>query len=131
VGDRVQFVVGDAFRPETWPEACHGAQALSAVGMLHESFRDGEDAVGGILERYAALLRRTGGVLILAEPEIHYDLAHNDPDFYLVHVFTEQGIPRRREGWLEVLERTSLTCRRVLSRPGAGPRFSFYELVAT
>jgi SAM-dependent methyltransferase len=130
VDDRARFVVADAFRPESWPELCHQADALFGVGVLHEHFRSGEQAVIDILDTFAGLLRR--GRLksfILGEPELYYDDEENDDDLYLVHIFTLQGFPRRWELWLDLFEKTDLRCRRLLRRPGAGPRFAFYDLV--
>jgi len=127
--DRLQFVVGDAFKPDDWPEQCRDADVLFGVGVLHEYFRDGEAAVIDILNRFAAQLR--SGQLkgfVLGEPELVYDDEENDADLYLVHIFTLQGFPRRRELWLELIDRSDLRCVRLWRRPGAGPRFAFYEL---
>lgn len=127
--DRLQFVVGDAFKPDDWPESCQDADALFGVGVLHEYFRDGEDAVLEILSCFAEQLR--SGKLkgfILGEPELVYDDEENDADLYLVHIFTLQGFPRRRELWLELFDRSDLRCVRLWRRPSAGPRFAFYEL---
>jgi SAM-dependent methyltransferase len=129
VADRVRFVVGDAFRPTDWPQACREADAICAHGVLHEHFRDGEDAVIRILDVYAALLRQGMKGFILGEPEIRYDVKDSDADLYLVHILTKQGFPRYREEWLSLFERSQLRCRRVLYRPDAGPRFNFFDLV--
>jgi SAM-dependent methyltransferase len=128
LSERLTFSVADAFKPETWPEDCAHADAICAVGAVHEHFRDGEDAVVDILNTYAELLRDKTQVFILGEPEIWYDDAENDADLYLAHIFTAQGFPRRRRLWMDVIDRTRLTCRRVLTRQGIGPRFCFYEL---
>jgi SAM-dependent methyltransferase len=129
VADRLAFVVGDAFAPDSWPARCHEADSLCAVGVVHEHFREGEQAVLDILETYAALLRRGMKTFILGEPEIRFDDEENDADLYLVHIFTAQGFPREHRRWLELLERSALRCRRLLYRPDAGPRFGFYDLV--
>nr|CTQ98703.1 hypothetical protein [Kibdelosporangium sp. MJ126-NF4] len=127
MADRAEFVVADAFQPDTWPESCRAADVICGVGVLHEQFRDGEQAVVDILDRYAEVL--TGDkVLLLGEPELRYDNRENDSDFFLVHVLTAQGIPRDRAGWLEVFGRTSLSCRRIYTNAVAGPRTCFYEL---
>lgn len=127
--DRLQFVVGDAFAPDSWPEPCKDADVLFGVGVLHEYFREGEDAVVGILNRFAAQ-QRAGQLkgFILGEPELLYDDADNDADLYLVHIFTLQGFPRRRELWLRLFERSDMKCVRLWRRAGAGPRFAFYQL---
>ena len=96
--------------------------------MLHERFRDGEDAVIDLLNRFAKTLGDER-MLLIGEPELRYDDRENDSDFFLVHVLTQQGIPRDRAGWLEVIERTQLDCPRVYSSAVAGPRTCFYELV--
>jgi SAM-dependent methyltransferase len=129
--DRLRFVVGDAFRPQTWPAECHSADAILAVGVMHEHFREGESAVIGLLNVFADLLEagKLKGML-LGEPELRYDAEDNDPDFYLAHIFTNQGFPRAIDGWLELFEKTRLRCRRVLRRPDSGPRLVFYDLVA-
>ncbi|TDC65126.1 methyltransferase domain-containing protein [Micromonospora sp. KC207] len=128
--NRLGFVVADAFSPDTWPEETQDADAVFGVGVLHEHFRDGEDAVLAILNRIAGQLR-AGYIksFILGEPELHYDQLENDCDLYLVHIFTAQGFPRERALWLELFEKSDLYCRRVWTRPGAGPRFNFYDLV--
>jgi SAM-dependent methyltransferase len=128
LSDRLEFVVGDAFKPESWPAVCHQADVLCAVGVLHEHFRDGEEAVIEILNTYAGLLQNGVKSLILGEPELYYDDQENDADLFLIHIFTMQGFPRRRELWLKLFERTKLRCRRVLTRPTAGPRFNFFDL---
>src|SRR5437660_9887384 len=128
-GGRLQFHVRDAFRPDTWPDAAREPDAITAIGILHELFRDGDDAMVELLNAFAARLRPRQGVLVLLEPEIRYETQENDSDFFLIHLATEQGMPRRREGWLELFERTDFRCERVLSRPGAGPRCAVFELV--
>lgn len=129
VDGRVTFHVGDAFRPDLWPTSCAEADVLCAVGVLHEHFRDGEQAVINIINIYARLFERHLRAFILGEPEIRYDLEKNDVDLYLVHIFTAQGFPRYREKWLELFPRTDLHCTSVYTRPGAGPRFNFFRLV--
>ncbi|MFF7393269.1 SAM-dependent methyltransferase [Streptomyces scabiei] len=129
VAERVSFHVADAFDAATWPAACTRADALFAAGVLHEHFRQGEDAVIEILNRFAAAW--SGGLksIILGEPELYYDRQDNDSDLDLVHILTLQGFPRRHNGWLDLFPRSDLACRAVYSRRNAGPRFAFYDLV--
>jgi SAM-dependent methyltransferase len=125
--NRIQLFVGDAFQPQTWPAACREVEAITTFGALHEQFREGEGAVVELLNKYAALT--TEGPLkglLVGEPELLYD--RFDADFYLVHVFTNQGIPRPREGWLPVFEKSKLRCESVLTAPDTGPRFAYYLL---
>lgn len=126
--DRLKFDVGDAFIPETWPD--YGSiDAISAVGTLHEHFREGEKAVIKMLNVFASLIRdRRAKFFILGEPELYYDNGENDPDLFLVHIFTAQGFPRRREQWMEIIDRSELKCEKVYTRKGIGPRFCFYLL---
>jgi SAM-dependent methyltransferase len=128
VADRARFSVADAFDPATWPASCDTAEVISGVGVLHEKFRDGDDAVVELLN---VLGKRVAGerMLLIGEPELRYDNRENDSDFYLVHVLTGQGIPRDRDGWLAVFARSELRCRRVYTSAVAGPRTCFYELV--
>jgi SAM-dependent methyltransferase len=128
VVDRVRFEVADAFDPATWPAGCDTAEVICGVGVLHEKFRDGDDAVIDLLN---VLGKRVTGerMLLIGEPELRYDNRENDSDFFLVHVLTGQGIPRDRAGWLAVFARTELRCRRVYTSAVAGPRTCFYELV--
>lgn len=129
LAERATFLVADAFRPDTWPVAAAAADVFVAIGALHEHFRAGEDAVVDLLGRYGELLRGPGAkAFVLAEPELYGDTA--DIDFYLVHVLTAQGMPRRREEWLSVIAAAGLECRRVLSVPGTGFRFAYFELTA-
>jgi SAM-dependent methyltransferase len=130
-GDRVSFIVADAFQPQTWPSRAANADFYVMVGTLHEHFREGDGAVVGLLSRYADLLAPTGGVsktLLLAEPELYRDSA--DADFYLIHALTAQGMPRPGKGWLEVIAASGLTCRRVFRAPNTGFRFAYYEIQA-
>jgi SAM-dependent methyltransferase len=129
VADRVEFAVADAFEPDTWPDACRGADMICGVGVLHERFRDGEQAVVDILDRYAMTLS-AGRTLLIGEPELRYDNQANDSDFFLVHVLTEQGIPRDRAGWQQVFDQSSLRCDRIYTGAVAGPRTCFYELTS-
>lgn len=130
VADRLSFVVGDAFKPQSWPaDLAATADLYVAVGALHEHFRDGEDAVVDLLRRYADMLRAAPGRgMLLCEPELYVD--GSDADFYLVHVLTDQGFPRARDGWLKVIEAAGLKCRRILSAPNTAFRFAYYEIVA-
>jgi SAM-dependent methyltransferase len=129
LSDRVSFVVGDAFTPANWPAGAAGCDFFVAVGTIHEHFRDGEAAVVDLLKRYAALLAEPGRkTLLLAEPEMNVDAG--DSDFYLVHVLTAQGMPRRREEWFRVFAQAGLDCTRVFSAPNTGFRFAYYELRA-
>jgi len=129
LSNRLTFVVGDAFRPNTWPPICFQANAITAVGVLHEHFRNGEQAVIEYLNTFAVILRRGLKGLILGEPELYYDDAYNDADLFLIHIYTKQGFPRRRELWMRLFEKTELECRRIFTRPMAGPRFAFYDLI--
>jgi hypothetical protein len=97
------------------------------VGVLHELFRDGDDAVIAVLDRYAGAL--TGEqVLLIGEPELRYDDRENDSDFFLVHVLSRQGLPRDRWAWLDLFARSRLACHRIVTNAVAGPRTCFYEL---
>jgi SAM-dependent methyltransferase len=126
--DRLEFVVADAFKPDHWPAKCHEADVICAVGVIHEHFRDGDDAVVNILNSYEKLISGTNKIFILGEPEIRHDTVKNDCDLYLVHIFTAQGFPRYREQWKEVIERTNFSCTKVYTRPDGGPRFNFFIL---
>ncbi|MGY1454719.1 methyltransferase domain-containing protein [Streptomyces sp. SS8] len=126
--DRLDFVVADAFDPATWPGACSGAEVITGIGVLHEHFRDGDEAVVDILNAYADFL--TGErMLLIGEPEPFYDDRENDSEFFLMHVLTDQGFPVDRAAWFDVFERTRLSCRRTLTWATAGPRMCFYDLV--
>ena len=127
--DRLDFVVGDAFDLSTWSDECFTAEILCGSGVIHEHFRDGEEAVVNILNTYSKLLSEQDfKALILGEPEIRHDLVKNDADLYLVHIFTAQGFPRYREQWLELFQKTKLKCEDVYTRLTAGPRFNFFVL---
>jgi SAM-dependent methyltransferase len=127
--DRLKFVVANAFELNTWPEACFDADILCGSGVIHESFRDGEEAVIEILNVYSDLLAQKGfKAIILGEPEIRHDLVKNDSDLYLVHIYTAQGFPRYRDEWLTLFEKTNLKCESVYTRLSAGPRFNFFVL---
>lgn len=127
LSDRIRMVVGDAFRPDTWPDVCAEADAILIAGTLHEHFRCGEDAVIDVLNGYADFLAESGGGLILAEPELYRDAV--DADFFLVHTFTRQGYPRTGEAWLELFDRTRLRCVEMAHVPDTGFRFRYFHLV--
>ncbi|ASF07405.1 hypothetical protein NBRGN_061_00210 [Nocardia brasiliensis NBRC 14402] len=129
VADRVRFVVGDAFAPGTWPQECFAADGLCMMSALHEHFRNGEQAVVDLLDDISAKFPQLK-ILLVGEPEIRYDGRENDDDFFLIHVLTGQGLPRDRSAWFDVFEKSTLTCRRMYTRPSAGPRMCFYDLVA-
>ncbi|GAA5049820.1 class I SAM-dependent methyltransferase [Streptomyces similanensis] len=129
VSDRVEFVVADAFAPDTWPEVCAEADGLCIMSALHEHFRKGEQAVVDLLDEIAAKFPQQK-ILLVGEPEIRHDGRENDDDFFLIHVLTGQGLPRERTSWLPVFEKSTLQCRRLYHRPGAGPRMCFYDLAA-
>lgn len=127
LADRIELLEGDAFAPETWPEACAEADAILIAGTLHEHFRCGEQAVVDVLDRYADFLGDSGKGLILAEPELYRD--NVDADFYLIHTFTRQGYPRRRDDWFKVFEKSRLRCREMVQVPNTGFRFAYFHLV--
>ncbi|CAM4446412.1 class I SAM-dependent methyltransferase [Nocardia ninae] len=127
VADRVQFVVGDAFAPKTWPKECFEADGLCMMSALHEHFRHGEQAVIDLLNEIGATFPDLK-ILLIGEPEIRYDSRENDDDFFLIHVLTGQGLPRDRAAWFDVFAKSDLTCRRMYTRPEAGPRLCFYDL---
>lgn len=129
VADRVEFVVGDAFAPKTWPAVCTEADGLCMMSALHEHFRHGEQAVVDLLDEMATMLPQLK-VLLIGEPELRFDGRENDDDFFLIHVLSGQGLPRDRSAWFEVFEKSRLQCRQVYTRPGAGPRICFYDLAA-
>jgi SAM-dependent methyltransferase len=129
VSDRISFCVADAFDTATWPDDCARADALFAMGVLHERFRNGEEAVIEVLNGFAAAWSKGLTSIILGEPELYYDRQNNDSDFDLVHILTLQGFPRRQTEWLDLFQRSDLECRAVFSRRNAGPRCAFYDLV--
>jgi SAM-dependent methyltransferase len=127
--DRTTFEVADAFDPGTWSESASAADVIVGVGVMHELFRDGDDAVIAVLDRLADAL--TGGkAFLLGEPELRYDHRANDSDFFLMHVLTNQGTPRDRTAWLDVFRESRLRCERIFTNAVAGPRTCFYELTA-
>ncbi|MFI5778988.1 class I SAM-dependent methyltransferase [Nocardia sp. NPDC051570] len=130
VADRVRFVVGDAFAPKTWPTECLEADGLCIMSALHEHFRNGEQAVVDLLDEIAEMFPAQK-ILLVGEPEIRYDGRENDDDFFLIHVLTGQGLPRDRSAWFDVFAKSTLHCRRVYTRPGAGPRICFYDLTTS
>jgi hypothetical protein len=128
LSDRIKLVVADAFRPDLWPPVCSEPEAIMTAGTLHELFRDGEQAVIDLLNRYADYMVAEGTKgMILAEPELLMN--DKDADFFLVHAATAQGFPRPRGQWLELFPKTRLHCRRVLSAEDVGPPFAYFELV--
>ncbi len=129
LSDRIKLVVGDAFRPDEWPPECDAVDAIFSVGTLHEQFRDGEHAVITLLNRYASRAVNSGVKgIVLGEPMLAQELDPQGADFFLAHIFTEQGLPRSRDQWLALFPKTNLECARVVSNPTLGPPFTFYVL---
>lgn len=130
LSNRLEFVVGDAFSPESWPKICYEADVLCATGVLHEHFRDGEDSVINLLNKFSSIFKENNyKAFILGEPEIYYDNKDNDSDLFLIHIFTKQGFPRNYKEWLKLFEKTNFKCRKIFRRSDAGPRFSFFDLI--
>ncbi len=125
---KLDFTVADAFLPETWPSSAQSADAILAAGVVHEHFRDGEEAVINLLNSFVERFDKGLKILIIGEPELYYDLKHNDPDLYFVHIFTKQGFPRTRQEWIDLFEKTKLKLLKVVFREDAGPRFNFFVL---
>lgn len=126
--NRLNFSVADAFDQNTWPESSYECDVLCAHGVLHEHFRDGQEAVINILNKFTELLKSGFKAFILGEPELRYDLDQSDADLHLVHIFTAQGFPKDRDFWLDIFKKTDLECKRIYSRPTEGPRFNFFVL---
>lgn len=127
LSDRIELVLGDAFHPETWPATYRKADSYMAVGTLHEHFRQGESAIVDLLNKYAEMMASGVKMLLLVEPEIHYN--DGDAHFFLVHALTKQGLPRRRELWLETIAKSNLRCRRIYHIPDIPFSFAHYDLV--
>jgi SAM-dependent methyltransferase len=125
--DRVEVVQGDAFDPSSWPASCRQADAMVAIGTLHERFRDGEEAVVSVLREYGRIMASAGSRFVLVEPELWRD--QTDAEFFLIHALTRQGMPRRCADWLDVIARSGLRCTEVSSVPDVPFRFVFFELV--
>ena len=128
VADRAQFFVANAFDPASWPQQCRDVDALCIVSALHEHLRHGEQAVVDILTQYVKSLPNLK-VLLVGEPEMLMEDRENHDDFFLIHVLTGQGLPRDRHAWLPVFAKAGLECRHIYTRPGAGPRLCFYDLM--
>lgn len=125
--ERIELFVGDAFMPDSWPQACRSADAVMTVGTLHEQFRNGEQAVITLLDRYATLMRSSGVKgIVVGEPEVQIN--EQDADFYLMHVYTRQGLPRTRDQWLSVIEKSQLRCEHLIDVPRCGPPFVYFVM---
>ncbi|MEV6949456.1 class I SAM-dependent methyltransferase [Streptomyces sp. NPDC051172] len=129
VADRVEFVVADAFDPESWPAVCHEPDTLVAVELIHELFREGEGRVVSLLDTVADLLRAGRKHFILGESQLCYDNRGDDSEYFLVCSLTGLGLPVREESWLDLIGRTQLQCLRTFTRSDARQRLVFYDLV--
>ncbi|MFI6067030.1 SAM-dependent methyltransferase [Micromonospora sp. NPDC051227] len=129
LSDRLTFISGDAFDPDTWPAIAEECDYILAVGAVHEEFRNGRDAVVRLLRRYRTVLAaKPGRALLLAEPDLHIDAS--DADYYLTHALTRQGFPQAKAVWLDVIAAAGLHCARVVQDEETTFRFTFYELTA-
>jgi SAM-dependent methyltransferase len=126
--DRITIVEGDAFAPSSWPAICREADVCVMVGVLHEHFRAGEQAVVRVLDTYADIFLGPDRWVLLVEPQLRYDAS--DANFFLIHALTKQGFPRAKDEWLQVIAKSRLECRRALEAPNLPFGFVQYELVA-
>lgn len=118
LSDRVALIRADigapeelAARPELEP-----VQAFNCCGVLHEFFRDGDDAVVDILRRFKRLF--PGRYFFLGEFRARTDdeyqraplLERTRPLWFqhLMHPLSLQGLPRTRDEWGQIFDRAGV-----------------------
>lgn len=99
VGDRIEFVVADAFDNDAFAKAGQDVDAFHSFAMEHEGLRDGEGFVLSHIDTMAE--KFPGKRYLLGEPMLHMN--QNDGIFYWIHMLSMQGIPRNVPGWCELL----------------------------
>jgi len=116
--DRVALIRADIGAPEELaarPEL-ERVQAFNCCGVLHEFFRDGDEAVIDILRRYKQLF--PGRYFFLGEFRARTDeeyqkaplLERTRPLWFqhLMHPLSLQGLPRTRDEWRQIFERAGV-----------------------
>jgi SAM-dependent methyltransferase len=129
LASRIQFVVGDGFRPETWPSLCDEADVVVASQVLHEATRHSQQPTLHTLQRFAERLR-SGGLkaLLIYENRFSGRWETLESEFFLLHALSQQGFPLSPEGWVELFSQAGLRCREILHEKNT--RFVVYDLAA-
>jgi SAM-dependent methyltransferase len=129
LASRIQLVVGDGFRPETWPSVCDEADVVVCSQVLHEGTRYSQQPTVQALQRFADRLR-TGKIqaLIIYENRLTGQWNTLESEFYLMHALSQQGFPLSPDGWNELFQKVGLEIREALFEKNT--RFVVYDLKA-
>jgi len=129
LASRIQFVVGDGFRPDSWPSLCAEADVVVASQVLHEGTRQSWDPTVQTLQRFAEQLR-AGKIQALIIYENRFTGQWNtlESEFYLMHALSQQGFPLSPEQWTELFTKAGLKAREILYEKNT--RFVVYDLAA-
>lgn len=116
--DRIGLIQGDIGDPEglaARPEL-ECVQAFNCCGVLHEFFRDGDEAVVDILRRYRQLF--PGRYFFLGEFRARTDEEYQSTPLlertrplwfqHLMHPLSLQGLPKTRGEWAIIFERAGV-----------------------
>lgn len=115
---RVTLIEGDIGNPDAFAAqpAIQSVDAFNCCGVLHEFFRDGDDAVIAILASYKRLF--PGRLFFLGEFRARTDdeyrstpVVHRIRNLWyqhLMHPLSKQGLPRSRAQWQSIFERAGV-----------------------
>jgi SAM-dependent methyltransferase len=129
LASRIQFVVGDGFRADTWPAVCDEADVVVCSQVLHEGTRHSQEPTIQALRPLADKLRAGKlQALIVYENRLTGQWNTLESDFYLLHALSQQGFPLSPDQWTELFAKVGLEPREVLYEKNT--RFVVYDLKA-
>jgi ubiquinone/menaquinone biosynthesis C-methylase UbiE len=112
MSDRVKLVWGDITKPETYADATREVDAYNCVQALHEFMVHGQDQMVDLLRRTRELI--PGKYFVITEfrwmddQEFKGEMERSIATLYyqyIMHPFSWQGLPIRKEEWISIFER--------------------------
>jgi hypothetical protein len=116
--DRITLIEGDIGRPEAFADhpELRGVQAFNCCGVLHEFFRDGDQAVIDIFKQWKRFF--PGRYFFLGEFRARTDNEYLAVPIvkrvrnlwyqHLMHPLSQQGLPRTREQWIDIFKQAGI-----------------------
>lgn len=111
--DSVRIITGDVGEPESFPRDTNEAEAITAIGILHEFRKD--DSLIPLLNRYK--VRFPSARLFLIEFDTpgwkelrqrpHAPERRSAAIYRFLHHFSEQGLPQSEAEWVETIKNTN------------------------
>lgn len=132
--ERVSLHEGDLSQPETFvSKIATRPVAMTAIAVVHELLRDGEEAFIALLRRYKELF--AGSYFFIGEfdrpsdDEFRRGIADAGVALHyqhFIHPLSLQGLPRPRAEWLRLFEAAGIEV--IKTSPHLGPRLVVYVL---